>query len=154
MRNQNISQLNRASGKSHVVLRHFVILSPSLCSLSVKILNCFLRWHLTKSAIYFPPSGKELKSYWPLWYCLCKLWSSVKKASLAVVFIIVTQRSSVVEANQNIAFDKRIVSKQKHKHSKPFGWTWAILENYYHITGNIEGILTANRVKSTFKCRI
>ena len=38
------------------------------------------------------------KSYWPLWYCLSKLRSSVKKAaivvSLAVVFSIVTQRSS------------------------------------------------------------
>ena len=36
-----------------------------------------------------------------------------------------------VEANQNTAFDKRIISKQKHKRAKPFGWTWAF---------NIEGI--------------
>ena len=84
------------------------------------MLNYFLRWHLTKSAIYLPPFGKEWKSYWPLWY---RLWR--KLVSLAVVFSIVTQRYSKVEANQNTAFDKRNVSKQKHKRSKPFGWTWA-----------------------------
>ena len=38
---------------------------------------------------------------------------------------MVTQRSSKVEANRNTAFDKRIVSKQKHKRAKPLGWTWA-----------------------------
>ena len=44
---------------------------------------------------------------------------------MAVVFSIVTQRSSKVEANENTAFDKRIISKQKHKGEKPFGWTGA-----------------------------
>ena len=39
----------------------------------------------------------------------------------AVVFGIVTQRYSTVGANQNTAFDKRSVSKQKHKRAKPFG---------------------------------
>ena len=39
----------------------------------------------------------------------------------AVVFGIVTQRYSKVGANQNTAFDKRSVSKQKHKRAKPFG---------------------------------
>ena len=38
---------------------------------------------------------------------------------------MVTQRFSKVEANQNTAFDKRIVSEQKHKRAKPFGWTSA-----------------------------
>ena len=49
------------------------------------------------------------------------LMFNCKLISLAVVFSIVTQSSSKVEANQNTAFDKRIVSKQKHKHAKPFG---------------------------------
>ena len=78
--------------------------------------------HLTKSAIYLPLFEKEFKSYWPLRY-FGQAWK--KLVSLAVVFSIVTQRSSKVEANQNTAFDKRIVSKQKHKRAKPFGWTWA-----------------------------
>ena len=67
-----------------------------------------------------PPFGKEFKSYLLLWYCLSR-----KLVSLAVVFSIVTQRSSKVEANQNTAFDKRSVSKQKHKRAKPIWWTWA-----------------------------
>ena len=39
-----------------------------------------------------------------------------------------------VEANQNTAFDKRIVSKQKHKRAKPFGWTWAFKVKKYSKT--------------------
>ena len=40
---------------------------------------------------------------------------------------MVRQRSSKVEANQNTAFDKRIVSKQKHKAQSRLGehaWTF------------------------------
>ena len=40
---------------------------------------------------------------------------------LAVVFSIVTQRSSKVEANQNTAFDKRSVLKRKHKRLQSTG---------------------------------
>ena len=70
-----------------------------------------------------------------------KLRSSVKKAVvfLAVIFSIVTQRSSKVEANQNTAFDKRIVSKQKRKRAKPFGWTWAF--NFYWLIPKILAII-------------
>ena len=62
------------------------------------------------------PFGKEFKSYWPLFTVSVSFGQARKKlVSLAVVFSIVTQRSSEVEANQNTIFDKRIVSKQKHK---------------------------------------
>ena len=74
---------------SHLVLRRFVILWSSLClSDSTKhpwaftTSLIFLRWQLTKLAIYLPPFWKELKSYWPLWYCLFMLQPSVKKGSL------------------------------------------------------------------------
>ena len=89
LRNHNISQSNQASRKSHLVLRRFVILWSSLClSDSTKhpwaftTSLIFLRWQLTKLAIYLPPFWKELKSYWPLWYCLFMLQPSVKKGSL------------------------------------------------------------------------
>ena len=89
------------------------------------------------SAVTFNEVGDISSSIWKrikvllvslIWYCLFKLRLSVKKASLprsSFSVSIVTQRSSKVEANQNTTFDKRIVSKQKHKRAKPFGWTWA-----------------------------
>ena len=93
--------------------------------------TAFSGWHLTKSVIYLPPFGKELKSYWPLWCCLFTLWPSMKKVvSLAAVFSIVIQRSLKVEANQNTAFDRRCISRQKHKRAKPFGWTWALKRSW------------------------
>ena len=58
---------------------------------------------------------------------LPRSWKSLPSA---ISRSIVTQRSSKVEANQNTAYahpwqKNRIVSKQKHKQAKPFGWTWA-----------------------------
>ena len=40
------------------------------------------------------------------------------------------QHSSKVEANQNTAFDRRCISRQKHKRAKPFGWTWALKRSW------------------------
>ena len=138
MRNSNISQSNRSSGKSHLVLKRFVILWPSMfsshstkhpyaftTSLNFELLSVVTFNEVGDTSSSF---GKELKSYWSLWYCLFKLRLSVKKASLprsSFSVSIVTQRSSKVEANQNTTFDKRIASKQKHKRANPFGRTWA-----------------------------
>ena len=139
LRNQNISQSNRASRKSHLVLRCFIILRPSWCSS-----------HSTKHPYAFTTSlNLELpspvtinkvadisSSIWKRIKVLLvslilslyrdsikELRPSVKKSQfLSQSFLVSsTHCSSKVEANQNTAFDKRGVSKQKHKCAKPFG---------------------------------
>ena len=133
LRNQNISQSNRASGKSHLVLRHFVIFMSfivfiGLNKASMRIDTTSLNFELL-SPVTFNEVGDISSSIWKR-VSLTGLFHTVtvsfgqawkKLVFLAVVFNIVTQRSSKVEANQNTAFDKRIVSKQKHKRAKPFG---------------------------------
>ena len=115
------------------MLRHFVISWPSLRSLdSTKHPYAFttsLNFELL-SPVTFNEVGDISSSIWKrikVWLAslilslLVSFGQAWKKLiSLAVAFSMVTQRSWKVEANQNTAFDKRIVSKTKTQARKAF----------------------------------
>ena len=141
-----------------MVLRRCIILSPSLClSDSTKHPYAFttrLNFELL-SQVTFNNVGNISSSIWKRIKALLASFSTVslsfsqawkKLVSLAVIFSIVTQCSSKVEANQNTAFDKRMVSRQKHKRANPFMGTRAFNAQ------NIKAIEHSRFCQEVFKC--
>ena len=112
MRNQNISQSNRASGKSHLVLRRFVILWPSLCSSdSTKHPYAFttsLNFELL-SAVPFNEVGDISSS----------IWKRIK-VLLAYLILSLYRHATLLKSGSQSKY-----CIWQHKRAKPFGWTWA-----------------------------
>ena len=151
MRNQNISQSNQASRKSHLVLRRFVILWPSWCS-SDSTKHPYAFTTSVNLELLSPVTFNEVvdisSSIWKRIKLLLvslilslyrdsikELWPSMKKKLVSVTVVFSVVHALLLKSgsqSKHCIWQKRGVSKQKHKCVKPFGGTWAFKDYFLY----------------------